>query len=320
VNTGLFRKEAMAKFLRVDAPGAVITITPPSSLAIFGAMALLFVALVVFAMTGRAQVVAEGRGVVKPDQPSIVLHAPFAGTVLSVQHAARDHGRAGEVLLELDARAETVAHDKCTGTLAAEQKDLSALDHRLADWNDATGRDHDASMALVLLAQVRSQREKVANVTQRCDAVGAVVERSRVTFPVDVQVADVAVSAGAQVHEGDVLGTLVPSSAHLVGYVELPEQYRGELKNGQRVSLKFDALPFDEIGAASGRVVRILDSLPSGVKLDVPEAGGVVVEVEIDDMPRGSGPVRSGMTFTGDVLTRRTRLLSLLFGEPSHVP
>jgi len=94
----------------------------------------------------------------------------------------------------------------------------------------------------------------------------------------------------------------------------------GELKNGQRVSLKFDALPFDEVGAASGHVVRILDALPSGVKLDAPEAGGVVVQVEIDDMPAGAGPVRSGMTFTGDVLTRWTRLLSLLFGEPSHTP
>jgi multidrug resistance efflux pump len=314
VNKGLFRKEAMSKFLRTDAPGAIITIAPPWSVVVFGAMAILFAAVALVAVLGRAQVVAEGRGVVRPDQPPLVLHAPFAGTVLAVRHGLRESGRAGELLVEMDARAETAAHDKCSLVVAAEQKDLASLDQRLADWNEAAGHEHDASMALVLLAQIRAQREKVASVTQRCDAVGVTVERSRVTFPVDARVADLAVAAGTQVHEGDVLATLVPTGAQLVGYLQLPERYRSELAVGQQVRLKFDALPYDEVGAGAARVTRILDALPSGVKLDAPEAGGVSAELSVDAMPAGSGPPRTGMTFTGGVLTRKTRVLSLLFG------
>jgi multidrug resistance efflux pump len=211
-------------------------------------------------------------------------------------------------------RAEKAAHDTCSRNVDAEQKDLAALEQRLADWNESAGHEHDASMALVLIAQIRAQREKVTGVTQRCDAIGAIVERSRVTFPVDAKVADLAVNAGAQVHEGDALATLVPAGAKLVGYVELPEQYRSELAVGQKVRLKFDALPYDEVGAGAARVTRVLDALPSGVKLDVPEAGGVAAELSLDAMPGGSGAPRSGMTFTGGVLTRQTRVLSLLFG------
>jgi len=314
MNSGLFRKEAMSRYLRTDAPGALIAIAPPSSVVVFGAMAALFVALALLAVFERAQVVAEGHGVVRPDQPLVVLHAPFAGTVLAVRRGVRERGVAGEVLLEMDARAESAAHDKCSSTLDAEQKDLAGLEQRLADWNEAAGHERDASMALVLIAQIRAQREKVASVTQRCDALGAVVDRSRVIMPIDALIADLAVHAGAQVHEGDPLATLVPKGAKLVGYLELPEQYRSELAVGQTVRLKFDALPYDEVGAGAARVTRVLDALPSGVKLDAPEAGGVAVELSLDAMPRGSGPPRPGMTFTGGVLTRQTRVLSLLFG------
>jgi multidrug resistance efflux pump len=314
VSPKLFRKEAMSKFLRADAPGALITIAPPWSGVVFGTMALLFGALALFAVLGRAQVVAEGRGIVRADQPLIALHAPFAGTVLAVNHVARDHGQAGEVLLVMDARAETVSHDKCSVELTVERKELAALDKRMVDWNDSAGRDHDASMALVLLAQIRAQREKVSSAALRCDALGAVVERSRITFPVDAVVADVAVAAGAQVHEGDVLATLISASAHLVGYLELPEQYRSQLEIGQHVRLKFDALPYNEVGAGGARVTRVLDAFPSGVKLGATEGGGVLAEVVIDAMPTGSGPPRSGMTFTGGVMIRKTRVLSLLFG------
>jgi multidrug efflux pump subunit AcrA (membrane-fusion protein) len=314
VNQGLFRKEAMSKFLRTDAPGAIITIAPPSTLVVFGAMAVLFVALVLLAVLARAQVVAEGRGVVRPDQPLVVLHAPLAGTVLAVRRGLHEHGLAGDVLLEMDARTESAAHGKCLGVLATEQGELDVLDQHLADWNAATGHEHDASMALVLIAQIRAQREKVTAVTQRCDAVGAVAERSRVTFPVDARVVDIPVTAGSQVHEGDVLATLIPAGTHLVGYLELPEQYRNEVAVGQAVRLKFDAMPSDEVGAGVAHVTHLLDALPSGVKLDAPEAGGVSVEVSLDAMPAGSGPPRSGMTFAGGVLTRKARLISLLFG------
>lgn len=313
MNKGLFRREALARFLRVDSPGAIIAIAPPRSFVVFGAMAAIFVAVLLLAVFGHAELVAEGHGVVRPDQPSIVLRAPLAGTVLAVRRRPRESGKAGDVLLEMDARSEAAAHDRCSGVVAAEQKELANLQQHLTEWNDAGSGGRDAAMALVLITQIRAQREKVNGELLRCDALGTVLERSRLTFPVDARVTDLAVIAGSHVHEGDALATLDASDSSLVGYLELAERYRSEVTVGQSVRLKFDALPFDEVGAGSGRVTRVLDALPSGVKLEGPE-GGVFLELSIDAMPPGAGAPRSGMTFNGGVSTRRTRILSLLFG------
>jgi multidrug resistance efflux pump len=312
VNLEMFRKQATAKFLRTDAPGALVTIAPPSALLAFGSLAVTFVALGLLALFGRVQLFAEARGVVRPDQPAISVHAPFAGRVLAVERGVRDAGHAGDALLLLDARRETDESSRCSAEMATEQHELDVLSQRLADWNETGGRDRDAAMALVLITQVRAQREKVNAVKQRCEALAAVVERSRVTFPVDAVVTDLGVAAGAQVREGDLLAVLVPASARLVGYAALPEKQRGEVSPGQLVRLKFDALPVDEVGAGTGHVVRMLDALPSAVKTDNPETGGVFIELGLDSMP-ASAPPRPGMTFTADVMTRRPRISSLLF-------
>lgn len=317
MSTELFRKKALAKYLRVDAPGALLTIAPPWSLVVFGTMALLFVALTLLATFGRAQMAAEGHGVVRPNAPPIVLRAPFAGTVLSVSSTAHESGKAGQLLVAMDVHTESVAHDHCVAELTVERAELAGLEKRLADWNDSGEHARDASMALVLLSQIRTQREKVANHLQRCDALGVLVAQSRVVFPVDASVDDVAVTAGGQVREGDVLATLRPASAHLVGYLALGEQYRSELAPGLPVRVKFDALPYDEVGAGSAHVVRVLDALPSGVKIEAAPDATVFAEISLDSMPASSGPPRAGMTFSGDVLTRRRSVLALLFGSPS---
>jgi multidrug resistance efflux pump len=317
VNTALFRKEAMARFQRTDAPGAIVDIAPPRTVALFGVMAVLFLTLVGLAWFGRAPIVAEGRGVLRPDRPPIAMLAPFTGTVLEVHRGVREDGHAGDVLLELDAHTARDAHERCAAVVRSDQSDLASLEQRLASWNDEQKRDRDASTALVLLAQVRAQREKLSTATQQCESLASVLNRSRVVFPVDARVADVAVAAGSQVREGDVLATLEPAGAHLVGYLELPEPYRSEIAPGQTVRLKFDALPFNEWGAGAGRVTRVLDGLPSGVKLDTLAAGGVAIEMSLDAMPHAADPPRRGMTFTGSVVLRKMSILSLLLGGGS---
>jgi biotin carboxyl carrier protein len=317
MSTELFRKQALARFLRVDAPGALVSVAPSSGLVVFGVMASLFAGLVLLTVVGRVQIVAEGRGVAQPDEPPIVLHAPFAATVLATHHAPPDRGAPGDALIDLDARADAVRHDRCVASLGAEQRDLDALEKRLHDWDQAPAKNPDAALALVLIAEVREQRQKVSADRERCDALGAVVEKSHLPFPVDAVVLDVAVTDGAEVKEGDVLATLAPAGARVVGYLALPEAYRGEVAAGQLVQVKYDALPFDDVGAGTAHVTRLLDALPSGVRIEGADRGGVFVELTLDSMPTGGGTPRAGMTFTADVLTRRPRIASLLFGSGS---
>jgi multidrug resistance efflux pump len=312
LNRDLFRPKALSKFLRPDAPGALLAIAPPATVAVFALLAASLIALTVVGVRGEAQMAVTGRGVVAPDQPPLVVRAPGPGRVLSVDGMVRERGEAGAMLVTLDARVEAAALEKCSADLAEARRGLEGAESRVARWtgDDAPGRD--AAMALVVLAQVRNDRERVTAMAQRCDSLRSTVERSRVVFPLAATVLDVAVGPGAQVHEGDVLATLLPSTAKLVGYLSFGAAHRAELAPGQKVVLAFDAIPRDELGAGEARLAHVLDAAPSWVKLD---SEGAVAEVSIDAMPRGSGPPRPGMTFSASVLTRRVPLLALLGGS-----
>jgi multidrug resistance efflux pump len=297
---------------------------------VFAVLALVSAVLGLIALFGHVQIYAEGRGVLRPDSPPALLRAPFGGTVRTVERAVGQRGRSGDVLVTLDVRTEIAAHDLCAAQVETEERDLASLDVRLGDWN-AKDEHRDAALALVLLSQIRTQRDKVNGLTQRCEEVGRVVARSRVVFPIDGAVDDVAVAPGSQVHEGDALATIVSSSARLVGYLVVPEAHRNELAPGGAVRLKFDALPYEENGVGVGRVTRLLEALPSGTAVadgcDEARGGqgtpsgstgttaGAIAEIAVDAMPAGALP-RRGMTFTADVLAGRPRILSLLFGSP----
>lgn len=304
--------------MRVDSPGAIIEIAPPRAWVVFGVLGATFVGLVLLAIFGRAEVVAEGRGVLNPDQPPLTLRARVAGTVLAVRRRPGEIGRAGDLIFEFDAKSDAEDHARCVSTLGTEQAELDMLDRRLAAWNGAAkgplhGAAEDPALALVLLSQLRAQREQVRTQSARCDALASILARSRIAFPVDASVVDVVVSPGARVEQGDLLALLEPQSAKLVGYIELPEAHRSEVSRGEPVRLDFDALPFANVGAGTGHVVRELDALPSNVKLD--SEPGAVFEIALDAMPKGTGVAHSGMTFGAGVLTGRVRLLSLLFGD-----
>ena len=113
-------------------------------------------------------------------------------------------------MLALDARVESATLDRCVKDLATEQAELVAREKRQRDWIESNEKEHNASMALVLLSQLRNQRERTRTLAQPCDAVGAVVERSALKFRVDASVLDITVSPGAQVREGDVVALMLP--------------------------------------------------------------------------------------------------------------
>ena len=313
------RTETIAAPVTTEGSAGLLTISPPSVVALFALLTLLFVGLALLFWFGRVRVYAQGRGVVWLSEPAIVLRSPFAGRVLAVERAVGDRGRAGSILLRLDARRSEVAHLDCSQELAIDTRDLHDLERRLREWQDTARSARESSVALMLIAQVGAQRDRVKDEARRCHELEYAMAQSQIAFPVDATVERLEVGVGAEVHEGDELGTLVPLRARLVGYLALPDQYGAELSVGRPVRLRFDALPFDEAGVGHAVVTRVLDALPSGVKLDTGSGSGIFAELAIDGMPRGRGQARVGMMFTGDMFAREGRVLDLLFHRPVGV-
>lgn len=315
MKTHLFREKAIAGFLRPSTPGSLVAITPPWTLAVFAVAIVLSLLLFLAVTFGRAEVVVSGRGVVRPNQPPLVLYAPIAGTVQSIPSTLRTSravGRAGDDVFVMDVHEASASQKTCAKDLATERADLAGLEKRLEAWNDSTGA-RDAAMALVVIAQIRSEREKVNTLTQRCAALDEIIAKSVIKLPADGSITELFVSAGAQVKVGDKLATVMPASANLVGYLALPETQRWSITPGQTVRMHFDALPSEQVGAGVGRITRVVDALPTGIKIEVPESDDVFAEVSIDGMPRGADAARAGMTFSADVLTGQKRIAALLF-------
>jgi multidrug resistance efflux pump len=312
VQTKPIAKESAPDSFTTEGRSGLLTIAPPWSVALVTLLSLLFVGLGLLAWFGRVRVYTQGRGVVRLSSPAIVVRAPFGGTVLTVEHGAGDRERAGALLLRLDAHIDEAAQAECAQRLPADTIALDAMERRLREWREAP-TEREAALTLVLIAQMGAQRESVTSRARRCEDLQRTLDRSRLEFPVDAVVDELAVAAGAQVREGDVLATLVPSSAHLIGYLALPEQYGMDLAVGQPVRLRFDALPFDQVGVGRATVARVLDALPSDVKLEAPS--GRYAELSIDAMPRDDVKAHAGMTFTGDVFVREGRVIDVLFGR-----
>lgn len=309
----LFRKQATDAMHSPDARGGLLTIAPPWSVVVFGTLSLIFAALVLLAVFGRARVFAEGRGVVEPNQPPIVVRAPLDGMIASVSVTPNEHRKRGELLLAFDVRAYAAQRATCISRLSAQKNEYDRLQQRLASWDKTGG--HDATLALVMIAQLHQARAQLASTRDACEHLAQVLTKSRVSVPVDATVSSIAVAQGSYVHQGDALATLLPAKARLVGYVTVPEAYRSELAPGRSVRLKFDALPYDSVGAGTGTITRVLDALPPYVTIK--GASQALAEVAIDRMPAAASP-RHGMTFTADIFAHEERVWSVLFGSSSE--
>ncbi len=309
----LFRKQAVSAFYSTEARGTLLKIAPPSSVVLFGILTALLVGAGLELTLGHAEVYATGRGVVRPDQPPVVLRAKTNGVVATIDAAPGTRGKRGDRVAALDMAAAEAARATCDTEAARAKAEAEALDERLSQLEKSSG-DRDATLALVLIAEARSARQKASSAAAACDRLQATLSSGRIDLPADAMVDHLDVAVGSQVREGDAIATVVPSTARLVAYIGVPEAHRSDLVVGKAVRLRFDALPSDSVGVGRGTITRILDALPSTLALDDGNAASAYAEVSIDAMP-DSAQARPGMKLTADVFVRSTPVWTLLFGE-----
>jgi HlyD family secretion protein len=131
--------------------------------------------------------------------------------------------------------------------------------------------------------------------------------------PVSGIVTDVtSTQPGDKVQANMPLGGIAPAGAKAVVKVEIAEQDRAFLREGQPVKLKFAAFPYQRYGVINGTLEYLSPATkPSGATKQPVYEGRVTVERDHYQVADSKVPLRYGMTATAEVVVRERRLIDL---------
>jgi HlyD family secretion protein len=134
--------------------------------------------------------------------------------------------------------------------------------------------------------------------------------------PVDGVVSSLNVAnVGEVVQPGQTVAEIAPRGASLVLSASLPNRQAGLVEEGMPVKVKFDAYPYQDYGVIEGEVT----SISADAKADEQLGSVYQVEVELDrnyvSENRRKIPFKAGQTATAEIVTRRRRIIDVLF-EP----
>ncbi|MBA3999152.1 HlyD family efflux transporter periplasmic adaptor subunit [Brevundimonas sp.] len=185
---------------------------------------------------------------------------------------------------------------------------LEALEREISDTEEA-GRivalererlELDSSRAAASLGARRVQEQAADQIMVTSGVAGTVAVLFR--------------DAGSSVSQGDLIAAILPPGETLEVRLYASGAAVARLRTGDAVRLKFDAYPFRQYGAGSGRVSYISSTtLPPQeiARLGLPP-GPALYLVTVEDVtppPRVEGRLRSGMGVTADFVTHRRRLV-----------
>jgi membrane fusion protein len=139
------------------------------------------------------------------------------------------------------------------------------------------------------------------------------------TSPVDGVVEQVGMTVGQRAAPESAIMTIVPGNGQREIWLYAPTRGAGFVREGQSVSLLFDAFPHQIYGAGRGTIVEISRMAIDGRTLEPQlalEEPVFKVRVAIDSMPGAAlngDRLRAGMTLTANVELERRSLWELLF-------
>lgn len=130
-------------------------------------------------------------------------------------------------------------------------------------------------------------------------------------------VAVVAIRPGQRVEVGQRMMAIAKSDAELTAVLLIPSKAIGLIEPGQRVSLKYDAFPFQTFGLRYGRVTRV-ENASLDAEQAAPEEGGsdrrFLVEIKPEETFVSAygrhRPLRVGMMLTADIEVERRTILA----------
>jgi membrane fusion protein len=138
------------------------------------------------------------------------------------------------------------------------QQQLHALEEQLADRrNGLLGREMEAQQSPIELSnQISQLRKERAEIDQHLLTISS-QRTAIVRAPVSGRVSFLQISPGKAVTSDIPTLTVVPDGSALVAELYVPSRAIGFVKAGQDVKLLYDALPFQQFGSYSGRIVSV---------------------------------------------------------------
>jgi membrane fusion protein len=240
------------------------------------------------ALTEQRQEVAAGRQVALEE-----LATEGVITSMAVDRARVDTLQLMQEAAEADFRINEIARgrDERVAMLEAQIHDLS-------------------QNALSLHSQKLKTEKDISDLQAR--------QAFTIVAPDDGVVAAVPIRPGQRIEAGQRLLAIAKPSARLTAVLEVPSRAVGLIEEGQRVSLKYDAFPYQTFGLRYGRVTRVETvSIEGGQPMpeaEEPRDRHFLVEVAPEDTvvmaygrPR---QLKVGMTLTADIEVERRSLLS----------
>ena len=227
--------------------------------------------------------------------------------------------KVGSMLSYLQAKDSSLAAQKAyLGAKDSVDSKRSALSAKLSDKGtlQADRNEFVAKSSSSLGESIAKEQEQFMQLSQQSLKFKQKVENIEVRAPAEGVVLDVpAISAGSIVREGDVLVTLVLSNQKLAFEVDIDPKNISDVKMGAKVSVKLDALPFQQYGDLKGKLIYISDDAYtedlSGAKGSFFRGRVAIAGDELKGLPE-TFTLTSGMGASADLKVGERRIITYL--------
>jgi len=171
-----------------------------------------------------------------------------------------------------------------------------------------------ASWASKLTSDITAKNEELMQLEQEKIKLSRLVDNIIVKSPAEGIVLDIpAVSSGGNIREGEPIVTLVQSDQPLFLEVDIDPKKITDMKLGMDVSVKLDAMPFQEFGGLDGELIYISnDTFNESVSGDkgVFYRGRVKVQSVKDSQMPKDFVLSQGMLASADIMVGKRPLIS----------
>lgn len=224
----------------------------------------------------RIEAIGDGRAV-----RSVTLRSEVAGQVIGVIETAHGYVEAGDVVLQLDGEAESIALERARILLANAEDDATRVE-RL----DGTGA----------VTEVRLREARLALRTAELAAEQAEYDLAQRTIraPIDGWLGVIDLAVGDRVSPQDVIGTITDRSEILIDF-RIPERAIGLVSPGTPIEVRALGIPDFEITGEIAAVDNVVDRASRTLRVQgrIPNR---------DDRLRAGMAFSVTMTFPGETL------------------